>query len=438
MGTIEKLIRFYEKIDDELEQSPPPPEIKPKEETLVKPTYQPIIIRGSFFEEEEKDIFNVTYSNNLNEIDHDEVDKKNIDTSNLNEESHELDELDFDELYFNEDIEDYEKFSSKNKDNPIKKDEGNFGVFLYQAILATIIAITYTVVATVFSPVSENFLMTIKSLSTNDFSFSETVYNSVGTFFTYINEQRPLELNAQIWGNSSYVDVNESTEISTFEEIQTDNQVEQEESSQSTIVEDIVDENIQENDIYEFEPEISNDIETETEIEIESEPEAIETSSIIKEVPSNATLTPILFAGDITFPINDYYYISSGYGFRINPITNVDEFHTAYDLAANEGVNILSVLDGTVIDSRIGTQLGNFITIDHGSGLTSVYGHCHELLVKSGDTVKQGDIIATVGTTGLSTGNHLHFGMKMNDIYIDPSYIFSELKIYAEPEIEVN
>lgn len=383
MGAIEKILNLYKETDLDLQEEPPV-DVKPIKENL----YSPIIIRGSYFEEESQ--------------------------------PEQEDELDFD-------IDDF----LCNENTP-QKDEGNLGVFLYQAILATIIAIVYTVIATFVTPISENLLATVKSISTNDFSFSETVYNSVATFFTYINEQRPLELNSQIFDiideDLSSTDQTHSAPIQpelinitdvTLEEV--DNITD----DISTLVDEVdVAEDIDEEEI---DVELQETLDEEIITTNATIPEAIPIEANEQVLPANVTLTPIIFAGEIVFPISDYYYVTSDFGFRTNPITKVEEFHSAYDLAADQGTNILAVLDATVIDSRLGEDLGNFITLDHGNGLTSLYGHCYELFVKVGDKVKQGDVIATVGSTGTSTGNHLHFGMKMNGIYFDPSYIFTYL-----------
>ncbi len=352
----------------------------------------PIIIRGSYFEDEQEPIIKVCEEKSQQDI-----------ISNTQDDTEDYD-IDLDDFF------------TLPKDNPTNtnikdsKDEGNLGVFLYQSILATIIAIGYTILSITFAPVSENLLTTIKSLTSNDFSFSTALYQSVGTFFTNMNEQRPLQLNTQLLGNtiddtSFTQDVFDDT-IDDTEILDGENEFINIDINEDTTNEDLIDTN---NDIIE------------TNLEVE---ETITTNSVIQELPMNVTLTPIIFAGDIIFPISDYYRVTSGFGFRTNPVTNQDEFHSAYDLASDRGTNILAVLDGVITDSRLSTDLGNFIIIDHGQGLTSLYGHCDELLVEVGDNVKQGDVIATVGNTGTSTGNHLHFAMKIDGIYFDPSHIF--------------
>jgi len=94
--------------------------------------------------------------------------------------------------------------------------------------------------------------------------------------------------------------------------------------------------------------------------------------------------------------------------------------HGGLDIAAKEGTAILAAANGTVIDSGYFFFSGNMLYLDHGQGIISLYAHMSEILVKPGDTVKQGDIIGKVGQTGRSTGPHLHFSILANQTLIDP------------------
>lgn len=117
--------------------------------------------------------------------------------------------------------------------------------------------------------------------------------------------------------------------------------------------------------------------------------------------------------GTYVWPCPKYSRISSGYGNRICPFHG-QEFHDGVDLAAASGTPILAFGSGTVTKSGWGGGYGNYISIDHGGGLMSFYGHCSKLYVAKGAAVKAGQKIAAVGTTGNSTGNHLHFGIHKN------------------------
>ena len=146
------------------------------------------------------------------------------------------------------------------------------------------------------------------------------------------------------------------------------------------------------------------------------------------EVPANATLAPVVYTGTPVFPLEtDAYRLSSPFGFRTHPISGTLDFHTGVDLAAPEGTRIFAAEDGTVIESRFDSAYGNFIKIDHGNGYYTYYGHCSERIAQTGMCVRGGDVIALVGSTGNSTGNHLHFGVITAGRYINPAYLFSEL-----------
>jgi murein DD-endopeptidase MepM/ murein hydrolase activator NlpD len=95
--------------------------------------------------------------------------------------------------------------------------------------------------------------------------------------------------------------------------------------------------------------------------------------------------------------------------------------HNALDIAADGGSSITADADGTVIKAVYSTSgYGNYLLLDHGSGVTTLYAHCQELLVAMNDTVKAGDVIARVGSTGNSTGNHCHFEVRINNTQTDP------------------
>ena len=120
------------------------------------------------------------------------------------------------------------------------------------------------------------------------------------------------------------------------------------------------------------------------------------------------------------WPVPTNTYISSGYGYR--NIFGYREFHTGIDIPAGKGTPIKATNSGIVtVASYQSTGYGNRVIVDHGGGYKSLYAHCSSLAVKVGDYVVQGDTIAYVGSTGLSTGNHLHFEIRVNDQYVDPT-----------------
>lgn len=112
--------------------------------------------------------------------------------------------------------------------------------------------------------------------------------------------------------------------------------------------------------------------------------------------------------------------ITCKYGPRIHPITKKKSNHTGIDIRASMGSNIYATASGKVVTAGWNTAYGNMIIIDHGNGITSLYGHASKLVVKVGDTVNQGDIIMKAGSTGYSTGPHLHFEVRKNGTPQDP------------------
>ena len=124
--------------------------------------------------------------------------------------------------------------------------------------------------------------------------------------------------------------------------------------------------------------------------------------------------------GAFVWPVPASRVISSDYGYREVPIAGAGANHNGIDIAAPYGSSVLAAADGKVITSRLSTTAGNMIIIDHGGGVYSVYMHNSARLVSVGDRVTAGQTIAQVGSTGLSTGNHLHFGVSVNGVYVNP------------------
>ncbi len=120
------------------------------------------------------------------------------------------------------------------------------------------------------------------------------------------------------------------------------------------------------------------------------------------------------------WPISGGGWISSEYGSRYHPILGYNKWHSGIDYAANRGTPIKAAEDGTVILAGVNGGYGNCVIIDHGGGVSTLYGHADKLLVKTGQDVIKGQTIALVGSTGLSTGPHLHFEVRVNGETQDP------------------
>ena len=133
--------------------------------------------------------------------------------------------------------------------------------------------------------------------------------------------------------------------------------------------------------------------------------------------------------GSFLFPVASYVYISSRFGERVHPITGELKNHNGMDIASNMGTTVYAADGGTVVLAEWYGGYGNCIMIDHGNGYKTLYGHLSYIGVSSGQAVRQGDVIGQVGSTGNSTGPHLHFEVYSNGSRIDPEQFFSGLVI---------
>lgn len=124
--------------------------------------------------------------------------------------------------------------------------------------------------------------------------------------------------------------------------------------------------------------------------------------------------------GMFKFPLATYTRISDEYGMRMHPILKVQQFHNGVDFAAPKGTAIYAAYDGRVTAASYSSTMGNYVMIDHGDGLFTIYMHASVLYVKKNQVVVKGEKIAGVGTTGRSTGNHLHFSVRLNGEYVSP------------------
>ena len=128
--------------------------------------------------------------------------------------------------------------------------------------------------------------------------------------------------------------------------------------------------------------------------------------------------------GAFVWPCPSSTRVTSDYGTRISPTSGASSNHKGIDIGAAGGADIVAAADGTVKAATYSSAAGNYVMIDHGGGLYTVYMHASSLCVSQGQTVSAGQVIAKVGSTGISTGNHLHFGVSLNGSYVNPwSYL---------------
>lgn len=169
----------------------------------------------------------------------------------------------------------------------------------------------------------------------------------------------------------------------------------------------------QERAIKEYEAELAEQTEIISQLEaavVEEQKKILEESGVVLEYDGGA----------FVFPIASYTRVSSDYGWRVHPILNVNQYHNGVDFAAPKGTNIYAAYDGVVVAATYSSTMGNYVMINHGGGLYTIYMHASKLYVSKDEVVVRGEKIAAVGSTGRSTGNHLHFTVRKNGDYVSP------------------
>ena len=155
--------------------------------------------------------------------------------------------------------------------------------------------------------------------------------------------------------------------------------------------------------------------------EIQRQEAAMEAQSKQIEKDIIAAQRAVEYAGgELMWPLPGHYKITSPYGGRIHPITGVWSNHGGTDIWAPYGTDILSSNDGVVIFAGFHWSYGNYIIVDHGGGIATLYAHCSRLLAGEGQPVSKGEAIAKIGSTGESTGNHLHYEVRVNGVRKNP------------------
>lgn len=125
-------------------------------------------------------------------------------------------------------------------------------------------------------------------------------------------------------------------------------------------------------------------------------------------------------SGSMSWPLPGYRTVTSDYKMRTNPITKVYSHHTGIDVSAPKGTSIKASASGTVVSVGWNDAYGNRVIISHGNGVQTLYAHMTSFAVSEGDYVDAGDTVGYVGSTGNSTGNHLHFSVLVNGDYVNP------------------
>lgn len=164
--------------------------------------------------------------------------------------------------------------------------------------------------------------------------------------------------------------------------------------------------------------------ETKPESKPETKPESKpETKPEPEEKPDNSQ-SENSGSPQFTWPCPSSHNVTSPFGDRNSPTAGASSNHKGIDIGAGSGSSIVAAASGTVTVSTYSSSAGNYVTIDHGNGFHTVYMHASALYVKAGQKVSAGQQIAAVGSTGYSTGPHLHFGIMKNGVYVNPMNYF--------------
>ncbi|SHI90682.1 M23 family metallopeptidase [Propionispora hippei] len=143
-----------------------------------------------------------------------------------------------------------------------------------------------------------------------------------------------------------------------------------------------------------------------------------EPAATLQQRPVTQAADPSLAATPSIWPV--YGTITSGFGWRSSPLESGSELHQGLDIAVGTGTPVVATADGKVVQSGWAGGYGNLVKIDHGNGLETLYGHNDKVAVTVGQEVKKGQIISYAGSTGNSTGPHVHYEIRKSGTAVDP------------------
>ncbi|MEM1483356.1 M23 family metallopeptidase [Oscillospiraceae bacterium PP1C4] len=140
-----------------------------------------------------------------------------------------------------------------------------------------------------------------------------------------------------------------------------------------------------------------------------------------RTAPASCVFSPMILSIRLETPTSGK--VTSGFGYREHPLTESDDFHRGVDIAAVAGSGIYAPLPGRVSEVDSSAIYGNYITLDHGNGLMTTYCHCDTIVAGIGANLRKGELLATVGSTGISTGPHVHLEISKNGTYFNPAWV---------------
>ena len=158
--------------------------------------------------------------------------------------------------------------------------------------------------------------------------------------------------------------------------------------------------------------------------EINKKVEELRRQEEAARLAARASTPRIKGTGQLMWPVPSNGSVSSGYGIRLHPVFKVMRQHTGIDIGGSHGAAVVASDSGTVITSAYNSSYGNYVVISHGNGITTLYAHLSSRSVSEGSSVSKGQTIGLIGSTGISTGPHLHFEVSVNGSRINPlSYL---------------
>lgn len=204
-------------------------------------------------------------------------------------------------------------------------------------------------------------------------------------------------------------------------DLSTNESLQEQVSSEKENMEELVDEKNAQMEVYDESIEMQQE-------EVARYEQAVAEAEAIIVAAEQAALAEsagtVYTGGAFTWPVPGYYSISSYFGVRTSPTAGASSDHRGIDIACSNGVPVVAAASGTVIVATYNYAEGNYVAIDHGGGVVTLYMHNSALAVSVGQQVNGGDVIAYAGSTGISTGPHCHFGVRVNGSYVDPlSYL---------------
>ena len=185
-----------------------------------------------------------------------------------------------------------------------------------------------------------------------------------------------------------------------------------------------------EDDINAYKAEYLNNEKAEQDLQAEIK-EKTEQFNKQQELLQNQGQTVVSGSGSFMAPLSGTRYVTSGFGWRVHPIFGDNRFHAGVDISASAGEPIYAADSGTVQTAVYSASYGNYVVVNHGNGYTTLCAHMSSMAVSSGQTVSKGQVIGYVGSTGWSTGPHLHYEVAYNGTRVDPmAYLPGYIKSY--------